>query len=175
MKLLFDLLPVILFFIAFKIAGIYVATGVSIAATVLQILWMAVRHRRVDPMLWVSFAIVAVFGGATLLLDDPTFIKWKPTALYWASSIALLGGLLLGKQPLRALLSSQLTLPDPVWSRLTVLWAVFFAVLGVLNIVIAYHVSTDVWVNYKLFGGAGLTFLFIIAQSVWLGKHLKEQ
>lgn len=175
MKLLFDLLPVILFFVAFKFAGIYVATGVTIATTLLQVAWSAWRHRRVDPMLWASLAIVVVFGGATLALHDETFIKWKPTALYWLFTIVLLGAQAMGKRPLQSLLGKQMSLPEPIWSKLTVAWALFFALLGVLNLIIAYRFSTDVWANYKLFGGTGLMLVFIVMQSLWLGKHLQQE
>jgi intracellular septation protein len=175
MKFLFDLFPVILFFVAFKIWGIYTATAVTIAATVCQIIWMAVRHRRVEPMLWVSFAIVVVFGGATLLLHDENFIKWKPTVLYWAFAIALGIAHLLKKSPIQAMMGKQMTLPAPVWRQLNLAWAVFFIVLGILNLIIAFHFSTDAWVNYKLFGGTALMIVFVIGQSIWLSRYLKSE
>lgn len=175
MKFLFDLFPVILFFVAFKIGGIYVATGVAIAATVCQIAWVAYRHRRVDPMLWVSFAIVVVFGGATLILHDETFIKWKPTVLYWAFAIALGVAHLIGKNPIEAMMKKQMTLPPPIWRQLNIAWAIFFVILGVLNLVIAFHFSTDVWVNFKLFGGTALMVVFVIAQSLWLSRYMKNE
>lgn len=174
MKFLFDLFPVILFFVAFKTAGIYVATGVAIAATFGQIGWVWFRHRKVDTMLWVSLAIVTVFGGATLLLHDETFIKWKPTVLYWLFAGVLFGSVLLGKNPMRAMLGQQLTLPEPVWLRLNQMWGAFFAVMGVLNLYIAYQFPTDIWVNFKLFGGMGLMLLFVIAQGFYLSRYLEE-
>ncbi|MEJ2173684.1 MAG: septation protein A, partial [bacterium] len=119
MKFLFDLFPVILFFVAFKLTDIYVATGVAIAATFAQVGWLRLRRRRVDPMLWASLAIIVVFGGATLLLRDETFIKWKPTVLYWLFALVLAGSMLLfRKNLLRAMLKSQVVLPEPVWARL---------------------------------------------------------
>ncbi len=174
MKFLFDLFPVILFFVAFKIWGIFTATAVAIAATVGQIAWVYFRHRRVDPMLWISFVIVVVFGGATLLLHNENFIKWKPTALYWAFALALGIAHLIGKNPIEAMMSKQMTLPHAVWRQLNIAWAIFFAVLGVLNLIIAFHFTTDVWVNYKLFGGTALMVIFVIGQSLWLGKHIKN-
>lgn len=174
MKFLFDLFPVILFFVAFKTAGIYVATGVAIAATFGQIGWVWFRHRKVDTMLWVSLAIVTVFGGATLLLHDETFIKWKPTVLYWLFAGVLFGSVLLGKNPMRAMLGQQLTLPEPVWLQLNRMWGAFFAVMGVLNLYIAYQFPTDIWVNFKLFGGMGLMLLFVIAQGFYLSRYLEE-
>lgn len=174
MKFLFDLFPVILFFVAFKVWGIFTATAVAIVATVFQIAWVYFRHRRVDPMLWISFVIVVVFGGATLLLHNENFIKWKPTALYWAFALALGIAHLIGKNPIEAMMSKQMTLPHAIWRQLNVAWAIFFAILGVLNLIIAFHFSTDVWVNYKLFGGTALMVVFVIGQSLWLGKYIKN-
>src|SRR3954463_16231176 len=128
MKFLFDLLPVVLFFVAFKLADIYVATAVAIGTTVLQVAWLKLRGRRVPGMLWASVAIIVVFGGATLLLQDETFIKWKPTVLYWLFA-AVLAGSALGfrKNLIRTLLGEQMRLPDPIWARLNWSWVAFFA------------------------------------------------
>ncbi|MBI5439235.1 MAG: septation protein A [Nitrosomonadales bacterium] len=176
MKLLFDLFPVILFFIAFKIQGIYVATAVAIAATIAQIIWTKWRHGKVDTMLWVSFAIIAVFGGATLLLQDETFIKWKPTVLYWLfSAILLFSNLLFDKNMMRALLHEKIAMPLHVWHRLNLIWSLFFAALGFINLYVAFNYSTDDWVNFKLFGFTGLMVVFILAQSVWLAKYVDEK
>lgn len=176
MKLLFDLFPVILFFIAFKFAGIYVATGVAIAATVAQIAWTKWRHGKVDVMLWVSFAIIAVFGGATLFLHDETFIKWKPTVLYWMfSAILLVSNVLFNKNLMRALLQEKIALPLHAWHRLNLSWSLFFAVLGFVNLYVAFNYSTDVWVNFKLFGFTGLMLVFILGQGAWLAKYVDEK
>src|ERR687892_2548091 len=130
MKFLFDLFPVILFFVAFKIADIYVATAVAIAATFVQVGWLKLRGRRVEPMLWASLAIIAVFGGATLVLQDETFIKWKPTVLYWLFGGVLALGAIFGRNLIRVMLSEQVHLPDPVWSRLNLSWIGFFTFMG---------------------------------------------
>ncbi len=176
MKLLFDLFPILLFFIAFKIKGIYVATAVAIAATVAQIIWSKVRHGKIDTMLWISFAIIGVFGGATLLLHDETFIKFKPSVLYWLFSVILLGSNLLFKKNLmRSLLSEKMALPVRVWDRLNLSWSLFFAVLGFINLYVAFNYSTDTWVNFKLFGFTGMMLVFIIAQSAWLAKYVDEK
>lgn len=176
MKLLFDLFPVILFFAAFKIYGIYVATAVAIAATVVQIIWMRFRHGKVDTMLWVSFAIIAVFGGATLLLHDETFIKWKPTVLYWLfSAILLVSNVLFNKNLMRALLHEKIALPLHVWHRLNLSWSLFFAVLGFINLYVAFNYSTDDWVNFKLFGFTALMLVFIVGQGAWLAKYIDEK
>lgn len=176
MKLLFDLFPVILFFVAFKFQGIYVATAIAIAATIAQIIWTKLRHGKVDTMLWVSFAIIGVFGGATLLLQDETFIKWKPTVLYWLFSVILLfSNLLFNKNLMRALLHEKIALPLHIWHRLNLSWSLFFAVLGFINLYVAFNYSTDSWVNFKLFGFTGLMAVFILAQSAWLAKYVDEK
>ncbi|AHB05743.1 MULTISPECIES: septation protein A [Pandoraea] len=175
MKFLFDLLPVILFFVAFKFAGIYVATGIAIATTIAQVLWMWLRHRKVEPMQWVSLAIIVVFGGATMLLHDETFIKWKPTALYWLFGITLfVAELVFDKNLIRAMMEKQMALPENLWRAVNFSWALFFLAMGALNLVIAYHFSTDTWVDFKLFGGMGLMVVFIVVQSLWLAKYIKQ-
>ncbi len=176
MKFLFDIFPVILFFAAFKIYGIYVATAVAIAATVAQIGWVWFKHRKIDNMQWISLALIVVFGGATLLLRDETFIKWKPTVLYWLfGTVLAVSALAFKKNLIRAMMEKQVTAPDPVWGKLLVGWIGFFTVMGVLNLYVAYAYDTDIWVNFKLFGGIGLMILFVIAQAVVLAPHMKER
>ncbi len=176
MKFLFDLFPVILFFVAYKFADIYVATGVAIGATFIQIGWVHFRHGKVDKMLWVSLGLITVFGGMTLLLRDPTFIKWKPTVLYWLFAVVLLGSVLLMKKNLiRAMMEKQVALPDRVWGNLNLAWAGFFAFMGVLNLYVAYNFSESDWVNFKLFGGMGLMLAFIVAQGLMLSKYIEEE
>jgi intracellular septation protein len=175
MKFLFDLFPVILFFIAFKAADIYVATGVAIAATFVQVGWVKFKGRRVEPMLWASLAIVAVFGGATLVLQDETFIKWKPTVLYWLFGVVLAAAAFAGRNLIRSLLSEQVQLPEPVWSRLNLSWIGFFAFMGAANLYVAYNYSTDLWVNFKLFGGMGLMLLFVVVQAAFIARYTEEK
>lgn len=175
MKFLFDLFPVILFFVAFKFAGIYVATSVAIAATFLQIAWVWFRRRKVDTMLWVSLVIITVFGGMTLIFHDETFIKWKPTVLYWSFAIALaVSSLVMKKNLIRTLLAEQFELPEVIWQRLNWSWFGFFTFMGFANLAIAFAFgfSTDVWVSFKLFGGMGLMFVFIIIQGLLLSKYI---
>jgi intracellular septation protein len=175
MKFLFDLFPVVVFFVAFKMAGIYVATATAIGASFLQIGYLAVRRRKIDPMLWVSLGIIVVFGGATLVLRDETFIKWKPTVLYWLFSTVLAGGQLLFRRNLiRVMLGAQLQLPEPVWSKLNWSWAAFFAFMGGVNLFVAFNYSTDQWVNFKLFGGTGLMLVFVIAQALLLARYVED-
>jgi intracellular septation protein len=174
MKFLFDFLPIVLFFVAFKFWGIYTATAVTIAATFAQIGWVWFRHRKVEPTLWMSLGVVVVFGGATLLFHDETFIKWKPTVLYWMFAAVLAGARLLqGRNLMRALMGKQMQLPDPVWDKVNWSWVGFFVLMGVLNIVIAYHFSTNLWVDFKLFGSLILTVTFVLGQSLLLARHMK--
>lgn len=176
MKFLFDLFPVILFFAAFKVFDIYIATGVVIAATMAQIGWVWHRHGKVDTMLWVSLGLVVVFGGATLILHDETFIKWKPTILYWLFAVTLFGSAqFFGKNLIRAMLEQQVELPAALWSRLNFAWIGFFAVMGVVNLWVAFNFSTDTWVSFKLFGGMGLMIVFIILQGVVLARYLPDE
>lgn len=200
MKFLLDLLPVILFFAAYKIAGanpeaahelaahwlggttsasqapILIATAATILATFLQIAIVWFKHRKVDKMLWVSLAIIVIFGGATLFFHNPTFIKWKPTALYWLFGSALLvSALVFRRNLIRAMLEAQVRLPDPVWSRLNSAWAGFFGAMGLINLYVAYSFSEDVWVDFKLFGATGLMLAFVLAQGYYLSRHIEEE
>ncbi|WP_046112319.1 septation protein A [Aquincola tertiaricarbonis] len=205
MKLLFDFLPIILFFGAFKYAEnhkewaaafasehfgfmvsggvvgtaeapVLLSTVVVIVATLAQVAWVMARGKKVDTMLWVSLVLVVVLGGATIWFHNETFIKWKPSVLYWVMGASfLLSELLLRKNLLRLLLGEQLKLPDYAWQRLNLAWVAFFAVMGVLNLWVAYSFSTDAWVNFKLFGGIGLMLLFTLAQGVYLSRHVQEE
>ncbi len=205
MKLLFDLLPVALFFVAYMLgkrapdaatslvsgllgavgAGsqipndqgpILLATAVAIVATFGQVAWLMARGQKVDKMLWLSLAIIVVMGGATLLLHDPIFIKWKPTILYWAFAAVLLGApLLAGRNLIRAMMQHQMTLPEPVWTGLNLSWVLFFFLMGGLNLYVAYTFSESTWVNFKLFGGMGLMLVFVLLQGLVLSRFLEKQ
>ena len=176
MKFLFDLFPVILFFIAFKLQGIYVATAVAIAASFGQIGWLWLRGRKIDAMLWVSLAVIVVFGSATLLLHDETFIKWKPTVLYWLFAVVLgASAFFFRKNLIRAMLREQIQLPDPTWSKLNFSWVCFFGCMGFLNLYVAFNYPTDTWVNFKLFGGMGLMLAFVIGQGLYLAKYVEQK
>ena len=175
MKFLFDLFPVILFFIAFKVADIYTATAVAIAATFVQVGWLKLRGKRVEPMLWASLGLIVVFGGATLLLRDETFIKWKPTVLYWLFGAVLVASeTIFRKNLIRTMLGAQVQLPDPVWTKLNWSWVAFFAFMGAANLYVAFRFATDLWVNFKLFGGMGLMLLFVIGQALFLARYVED-
>jgi len=175
MKFLFDLFPVILFFVALKFTDIYIATAVAIVATFLQIGWVWMRRRKVDGMLWVSLVVITVFGGMTLLLHDETFIKWKPTVLYWLFGLTLLVSEFgFRKNLIKLMMGKQMTLPDALWRKLMLSWVGFFIVMGVLNLYVAFNFSTDTWVNFKLFGGMGLMLVFAVLQALMLAKHMDD-
>ena len=176
MKFLFDLFPVALFFVAFKLFDIYTATAVAIGATFLQIGWLKWKRRKVDTMMWISLAIIMVFGGATLALHDETFIKWKPTVLYWLFAVSLAGSELLFRRNLiRAMLGEQVRMPDGVWVRLNWSWVAFFTLMGAANLLVAYNFPTDTWVNFKLFGGMGLMLAFVVLQALFLARYIEEK
>ena len=175
MKFLFEVFPVALFFVAIQIWDIFVATAVAIVATILQVGWLVARRRKVPSMLWASLAIIVVFGGLTLYLRDKTFILWKPTVLYWLFGVVLAGAALVGRNLVRALLSEQMNLPEPVWRRLNWSWVCFFAVMGALNLYVAYNYSEKIWASFKFFGGIGLMLLFVVAQSAFLAKYVEDK
>ena len=175
MKLLIDFFPIILFFVAFKFADIYVATGVAIVATIAQIAYLRYKVGKVEPMQWVSLGVIVLFGGATIVAQNETFIKWKPTVLYWLMGGALLvGQLLFKKNLLKSLMGAQMELPDDAWRVMNWSWTGFFAVMGVINLWVAYNFDTNTWVNFKLFGGLGLMAVFVVGQALYLGKYLKS-
>ncbi len=198
MKIFFDLFPVILFFVVFKLAGsnaddaqafaayigyqadplqlpVLLATATAMIATVLQIVWVKWRHGKVETMLWVSFAIIVVFGGATLLLHDEAFIKVKPTALYWLfAGVLLFSNMLFKKNLIRSLMQEKMGLPEHIWGHLNLAWSGFFLLLGILNLYVAWNFSTDTWVNFKLFGATGIMLIFIIAQAALVSKHIEQ-
>lgn len=205
MKLLFDFLPIVLFFATFKYAEgqkewaaqfasdhfgflvsggivgpneapVLLATMVVIAATALQVLFLLARGKKVDMMLWISLAIVVVLGGATVWFHSETFIKWKPSVLHWFMALSLLvSQAAFGKNLLKAMLGKQLELPEPVWLRLNFAWVAFFGLMGVLNLYVAYNFTTSTWVNFKLFGFTGLMLLFMVAQGFYLNRYLKPE
>ena len=174
MKLLFDFLPVLLFFIAYKLYDIYVATAVIIITSILQVAWVWFRHHRVENMHLVTLVLVVVLGSATLLFHDEIFIKWKPTVVNWLFALAFLGSQFIGhKNLLQRMLESQIAVDTPdIWLRLNLIWVSFFTLMGLINLYVAFNFSTDTWVNFKLFGMMGLTMIFIIAQSIYLAQHI---
>jgi len=175
MKFLFEMFPIILFFAAYKFKGIYVATSVAIAASVLQIAFTYYKHKKVEKPMIIGLVVIVIFGGATLLIHNEMFIKWKPTVLYWIfSAILVIGRYVFDKNFIQSMLQKQIEVPVHVWEKLNISWALFFAAVGGLNIYIAYHFSTNVWVNFKLFGILGCMLIFVILQSFILAPYLKN-
>lgn len=175
-KFLFDLFPLILFFVAFKFSDIFTATAVAVTAAILQILWLKLTGRLIEATHWINVTIIVVFGGATLLLHDDTFIKWKPTVLYWMFAMILVGGRLLFKRNImRKMMGEKIALPDHVWDRLNYSWSTFFVASGALNLYVAFsgRFTEAQWVNFKVFGLMILLLLFVVAQSLWLGRHIQ--
>lgn len=175
MKFLFDFFPILLFFVAYKAYDIYVATAVAIVASFVQVTWFWLQHRRVEKMHLITLVLIAVLGGATLALRDPTFIKWKPTLVNWLFGLVFIGSHFIGKKTIvQRMMEANVDLPAQIWPRLNAAWAVFFIFLGFLNLYVAYNFSEEAWVNFKLFGMIGLTFVFIIGQAFFLGRYMKE-
>jgi intracellular septation protein len=175
MQLLADYFPLLLFFIAFKLQGIYVATAVAMAASVAQIAWMHWKRGRVAPVHWLSLAIITIFGGATLILQDETWIKWKPTVLYGLFGVILAAGRLAFGRNLISYVMQGISLPAAVWTRVTWSWVAFFAFMGVANWYVAFHYSLDTWVNFKVWGGIGLFLTFALIQGLLLARHLTTE
>jgi intracellular septation protein len=175
MKLLFDFFPVLLFFLAYKLADIYVATAVAIVATVAQCAYSWIKTRKVATMQLVTLAIILVFGGLTLVLKDEQFIKWKPTVINWLFGATFLLSQVVGQRTaIERLLAANLELPQPVWRRLNLAWTFFFFLLGGINLYVMHFFDSDTWVNFKLFGILGLTLVFIVLQSLYLSRFMTE-
>jgi intracellular septation protein len=171
MKLLADWLPIILFFVVYKAVDLYWATGVAIAATLLLMAYLKLRNHPIETMQWVSLALIVLFGGATILLQNELFIKLKPTLLYGLFAAAILIPHWFFKTlPIQKLMGSKIEMPIHAWTKLNSAWGVFFTLMAVLNLWVAENFSTDTWVNFKLFGSIGLTVLFIIGQALWMNR-----
>ncbi len=175
MKLLFDFLPIIVFFVVFQLRDIYAATAAIVVVMAVQIAVQWLRERKVNNMLLVSGTLVALFGGATLLLRDPIFIQWKPTIVYSLFAAAFLGSRYIGKRTLtERVMGEAISLPSAMWRQLNLIWVANFVVLGAANLYVVYNFSEAVWVNFKLFGTLGLTLITVIAQAVWIAARVPE-
>lgn len=174
MKLFFDFLPIILFFIAFKLYGIYVATSVAIATCIAQIIWHWFRYRKFDMQQLITFGIVTLLGGATLAFHNELFIKWKPTVIYWIFAIICLSSHLSKQTIIQRIMQKNISLPTDIWKKLNFSWVVFLFITGLVNLYVVYHFDTNTWVNFKLFGVLGLTVVFIILQAIYLSKYIKS-
>lgn len=171
MKIFFDLATIVLFFVIYKVSGMYAAVASAMIAYSVQMAWLIVTKKPIEKMQLFTFFMIIVLGGATFLFHNEMFFKWKPTAIYWLFAIIFFGSQYIGKQPIiKRLLQSNIDLPDNSWRALNYSWVGFFSLMGATNLFVAYHFDTDTWVNFKLFGIFGLTFVFIILQAFYLAN-----
>ncbi len=175
MKFLADFFPILLFFVAYQMYDIYVATAVAIAASFLQVGFYWLKHRQVQKMHLVTLGLLVVFGGLTLLLRDPVFIKWKPTVVNWLFAVAFLGSQFVGRKTMvERMMSHAVEVPGIIWTRLNLAWTLFFAGSGLLNLYVAFNFPEETWVNFKLFGMLGLTLVFVVLQAFYMARHIKD-
>lgn len=175
MQMLIDFLPVLAFFVVFKLYGMQAAVATMMIATVAVVAYGWFVKRRLEKLPLISLALVLVLGGATLALDSELFIKWKPTVVNWLFAAVFLGSQYIGRAPLvERMMSHALSLPAAVWRRVNMAWVVFFLFSGVLNLIVAYSVDTETWVDFKVFGLLGLTLVFVLAQGVYLARHAQQ-
>ena len=175
-KFFFEIFPIIIFFFVFKSHGIMAATAAAIVATIIQAGWSWVRNKKIEKMMMINLGIIIILGGATLALQDETFIKWKPTVLYWAfATVLLLSNMIFRKNLIKAMMGSKMEMADPLWNKVNLSWAGFFLFMGCLNLYVAFNFDTDMWVNFKLFGGMGLLLVFALGQAFLLAKHITPQ
>lgn len=176
MKLLFDFFPIVVFFIAFKVWGIFAATALTMLASAIQVGGYWLRHKALERMHLITLVLVVVLGSATLLFHNAMFIKWKPTAIYWAFAVAFLASQYFSSKPLiQYMMESKLQLSHMVWKKLNLWWAGFFLIMGALNLFVVYNFSTEFWVNFKLFGTLGLSLIFVILQSLYMARYFNNK
>jgi intracellular septation protein len=175
MKVLYDYIAIIAFFVAYKLYGIYTATVVAIAVAALQTIMFRLIYKRFEKFHVITFCLLAVLGGATLLFHNTLFIKWKPSVIYWLFAVIMIFSMRKGSKPvLQRLLEDKISLPDRIWRTLNQSWAYYFTGLGLLNVYVLTYYSTDAWVNFKLFGTLGLTLVFTIGQAIYMSKHMQH-
>lgn len=176
MKLLFDFFPMFIFYIGFKFYGVYIATAAAIIASFVQVFFHRIKYKHYQKMHLVALGIILILGGATIFFHNPWFIKWKPTVIYWISSLIFLTTSFFGKKPLiQTLMGANLSLDQSIWHRLNLSCAVFFCIMGGLNLYVAYTYDMNVWVNFKLFGGLGLTTVFMVLLGIYLNQYLDNK
>ena len=176
MKLLLDFLPIIIFFAVYKTTNdIILATAILIPATLIQMLYTWFKTHKIEKMQLVTLVLVVLLGGATVLFQDKTFIQWKPTIVNWLFGIAFLGSQFIGEKTIvERLMGGSISMPAFAWKKLNIAWVIFFIVLGIVNLFVAYTFSEEIWVEFKLFGMLGLTLVFVIAQGFYLSRHMEN-
>ena len=181
MKFLYDFLPIVLFFVVYKSyddsqQGLLAATAVLIVTSVIQLAWTWFRTRQIERMPLITVILGVILGGATLLLQDEVYIKWKPSVVNWLFGVAFLGSQFIGKKTLiERMLGNALDLPSEAWVRLNLAWTVFFIAMGLVNLYVAFNYDTDTWVNFKLFGMMGLTLVFVVLQALYIARYIKVE
>lgn len=175
MKILYDLLPVILFFITFKMYDIFIATGVAIIVTLIQIVFTYSKNKKVDKMLLFNGIIITLLGGLTILFKDETFIIWKPSVIYWLLSVSLLiSDSFFNKNLIKLAMGSQIKVQEKYWKKINLFTSIFFLGLGFINLYVGYNFDLDTWVNFKLFGITALLLIYILTISLYLTKVSKD-
>jgi intracellular septation protein len=183
MKALFDFFPLILFFAAFKLYDIYVATAIAIVATFMQVGYIWLKYRRFETTHIITLVVISFFGGLTLFFHNDAFIMWKPSVVNWIFALIVIGSVLLKRSVIKTLMGKQLELPDSVWFKLSIAWGIFFLAMGFLNMYVAFYYQTDLpeevrretWVNFKVFWMLGLTLLFSVAQMLFIAKYIDPE
>ncbi len=174
-KIFWDFFPIALFFVIYKQFDIYTATATLMGASAIQVLVGWVVTRKFETMHLVTLGLVLVLGSATLFLQDVRFIKWKPSIVNWLFAVVFLGSHFIGERPvIQRMMSSHITMPDTIWLRLSISWILFFVFSGLANLYVVFNFDTDTWVNFKLFGMLGMTFVFVILQSIFLSKYMLD-
>lgn len=175
MKLLLEFFPLLVFFACYKFYDIYTASGALIVAFAIQLVLLWFINRKIEKMQWFTFAMVTFFGGLTLFLQDDAFIKWKVSIIYTLFGVILMGTQLMGKPAIKSLLGKEITLPDTVWTRINTAWALCCFASAVLNYYVAFFLPTETWVNFKVFGLTGITFILLLGTGLYLYKHLPAE
>lgn len=176
MQIFFDFFPIILFFVSYKLFGIYIATIVAIIASISQTVLYRLKHHRFEFVHIITLITLILLGGATIFLHNIIFIKWKPTVLYWLLALMFLTTHFIGEKNLiQRMMEGKLALPKAAWNKLSLCWILFFAIMGIANLYVVYHFTTDTWVNFKLFGTLGLTIIFVFVQSLYMAKYIKDR
>ncbi|MEI6897804.1 MAG: septation protein A [Psychromonas sp.] len=177
MKQLLEFIPLVIFFIVYKMVDIYAATGALMVAMTLSFIYSYFKNgKKAEKMQIITLAMILIFGSLTLALHDDAFIKWKVTFIYSIFSIGLLVTQFIFKKPaIKQMLGKEMALPDNIWNNLNLAWATFFAVLAVANVYVAFNLSQEIWVNFKVFGLLGITLLFTVLSGIYLYKHMPQE
>jgi intracellular septation protein len=176
MQLLFDFFPLIVFFVAYRLFGVYVATAAIMIAMAVQVAYQWVRHRKVNTMLLVSALLVAIFGGITLMLRNPLFIQWKVTVVNWLFALAFLGSQIFSEKTLtQRVMGHAIELEPALWRQLNTIWVLNFAVIGALNLFVMYNYDEATWVYFKSWGMIGLSLITALGQAIWISARTSQQ